>query len=216
MTMMAALVAAMGAPSAASGEPPATVDRLQARVEQLVASFPGTIGVFAHHEESGAEIAVNADRYFPMASTFKVPIMVQTFREVDAGRLSLDERFETRPDNRRLGSGLFTHMRSGLEPTLDDLLLLMIVVSDNQATDMILDRVPPATVTTGMRALGIDGIRVDRTVDGLLGIAKNALLFRHSETAWPRPRRCTRGTARASSTSPTLITRQGGGVIPGW
>lgn len=55
------------------------------------------------------------------------------------------------------------------QSTFYDLLLLMIVISDNQATDMVLDKVPPRTVTAGMRSLGIDGIRVDRTVEGLIG-----------------------------------------------
>jgi beta-lactamase class A len=165
----AAAVAFIATPYVVWADPPSTLERLQARVEQLVASFPGTIGVFAHHVQTGAEIAVNADRPFPMASTFKVPIMVQTFREIDAGRLSLDDRFETGPDNRRLGSGLLTQLQPGLNPTLHDLLLMMIVVSDNQATDMVLGLVPPAKVTAGMRELGIDGIRVDRTVDQLIG-----------------------------------------------
>ena len=145
-----------------SGEASDSLKRIQERVEQLARSFPGTVGVFAHHIETGAEIEVNADRPFPMASVYKIPIMVHTFREIDADRLSLGERIEIGENDRRLGSGLFTHMTPGLKPTLYDLMLFMIVVSDNEATDLILDRVKPANVTASMQEMGLKDIRVDR------------------------------------------------------
>ena len=104
-----------------------------------------------------------------MASVYKIAIMVHVFREVDAGRLSLAERIEITEADRRLGSGLLTHMTPGLKPTLYDLLLLMITISDNQATDMLLGRVGAANVTATLRQLGLKDIRVDRPTAELIG-----------------------------------------------
>lgn len=149
--------------------PQNTIARLQARVERLAHSFPGTIGVYARNIETGAEVAVNVDQLFPMASVYKVAIMVHVFREVDAGRLSLTERIVIRETDRRLGSGLLSYMTPGLNPTLYDLLLLMITISDNQATDMLLERVGAANVTATLRQLGLKDIRVDRSTAELIG-----------------------------------------------
>jgi beta-lactamase class A len=144
------------------------IHRLQARVEELARSFPGTIGVYARNIETGAEVGYKADELFPMASVYKIAIMVQVFREVDAGRLLLNDRIELGKPDRRLGSGLFTYMTPGLKPTLHDLLMMMIAVSDNEATDKLLSMVGAKNVTATLRALGIKDIRVDRPTSDLI------------------------------------------------
>jgi beta-lactamase class A len=144
------------------------IHRLQARVEELARSFPGTIGVYARNIETGAEAGYKADELFPMASVYKISIMVQVFREVDAGRLSLNDRIELGEPDRRLGSGLLTYMTPGLKPTLHDLLMMMITVSDNEATDKLLSMVGAKNVTATMKALGIKDIRVDRPTSTII------------------------------------------------
>jgi len=144
------------------------IQRLQARVEELSRSFPGTIGVYARNIETGAEVGYKADELFPMASVYKIAIMVQVFREVDAGRLSLNDRIELGTPDRRLGSGLITYMTPGLKPTLHDLLMMMITVSDNEATDKLLSMVGAKNVTATLRAIGIKDIRVDRPTSDLI------------------------------------------------
>lgn len=141
---------------------------LQVRLEQLARSFPGKIGIFARNVETGAEVGFNADEFFPMASTYKVPIMVQVFREVDAGHLSLDQRITISEGDRRLGSGILTHATPGLNPSLYDLLFMMITLSDNEATDLLVKRVGAAQVTATMRHFGIQNMRVDRTTEEVI------------------------------------------------
>lgn len=155
-------------PMRATEAKPGNVAVLQARVEQLVRSFPGKVGVFARHVESGQQVAYNGDDPFPMASTYKIAIMVEVFREGDAGRLSLDERVAMKDTDHRLGSGLPTWMKPGLNPTIYDLVLLMISVSDNEATDILLHRVGAANVTATLRQLGITDMRVDRTTQEIV------------------------------------------------
>ena len=141
---------------------------LESRIEQLARSFPGKVGVYARQVETGRAVAYGGDDLFPMASTYKVAIMVEVFREADEGRLSLDERVTTGEANRRLGSGLLSWMKPGLSPTIYDLVLLMISVSDNEATDILLHRVGPANVTATLRKLGIADMRVDRTTQEII------------------------------------------------
>jgi len=142
---------------------------LEQRLQTLAAEFPGKVGVFVRNADTGAEVAIHADEMFPMASTYKVAIMTQVFREVDAGRMSLDERVTLTEADRRAGSGLFLFMKPGLNPTIHDLLLLMITVSDNEATDLLLKRVGAANVTAMLRQLGIRDFRVDRSTEQIIG-----------------------------------------------
>ena len=157
-------------PAVTHGQTSATRSEvLQKRLAEVAASFPGKVGVFVRNVETGAEAGVNADEQFPLASTYKVAIMVQVFREAEAGRLSLSQRVTLGPGDRRLGSGLFPYMETGLNPTIHDLLLLMITVSDNEATDLLLKMVGAKNVTALLKQLGIDGMRVDRSTEEIIG-----------------------------------------------
>jgi len=78
------------------------------------------------------------DEPFPMASVCKTPILVDVHRKAVAGSVSLDKRIEFTEAARTPGSGLFNFFDAGLQPTLRDLTLMMIVVSDNAATDLVL------------------------------------------------------------------------------
>src|SRR5215472_4520284 len=108
---------------------PSRSEVLQKRLAEVAASFPGKVGVFVRNVETGAEAGLNADDQFPMASTYKVAIMTQVFREAEAGRIKLDERVTLTPADARLGSGLLPYFSPGLSPTIHDLLLLMITLS---------------------------------------------------------------------------------------
>ncbi|HMD08226.1 MAG TPA: serine hydrolase [Candidatus Acidoferrum sp.] len=154
--------------SSAQSEKHKGLDRLQSRVAELALSFPGTIGIYARNIETGAEVSYKADDRFPMASVYKIPIMVQVFREVDAGRLNLTDRIELTEADKRLGSGLFMYMTPGLKPTLHDLLTMMIVVSDNTATDRLLGIVGPKNVNAMLATLAIKDVRVDRSTSDII------------------------------------------------
>jgi beta-lactamase class A len=141
---------------------------LEERLNVLAASFPGKVGVYVHNVETGATVAINADTAYPMASTYKVPIMTQVFRQVDAGKIPLDERVTLKQSDLRPGSGLLQYFAPGVSPTIHDLMLMMITVSDNEATDILLNRVGAANVTAMLKELGIQNIRVDRTTEQII------------------------------------------------
>ncbi len=142
--------------------------RLHARLLEMATAFPGTMGIAVRDIKTGEEISVNGDRLFPMASVYKVPIMVEAFRQVEAKKFSLDDRIELGDEQRTLGSGVLTLLSNGLKPTIKDLITLMIILSDNEATDILLKKVGAENVTATMRLLGLNTIRVDRTTFELI------------------------------------------------
>lgn len=151
-----------------STKPVQNLERLRAHLQELASAFPGTMGVTVRDIATGQQISINGDKLFPMASAFKIPILVEVFRQVEAGKFSLDDRVELTADDRTLGSGILTLMSPGLKPTVHDLATLMIILSDNQATDMLLNKVGAENVTATMRKFGLNNIRVDRTTFELI------------------------------------------------
>ncbi len=154
--------------AAADDERCADLDCLRARIERLADEFPGRVGVYARALGTGETIEINADEAFPMASVAKIPILVQFFREVDAGRLDPTERIELTKADRVAGSGLLRHTTPGLAPSLGDLALFMIAISDNEAADALLARLGPDAVTQTMGGMGLSSIRVDRPIRRLI------------------------------------------------
>ena len=122
-------------------------------VAAIAARLGGTVGVAARNLASGAEVHIAADDLFPMASCFKIPVMVEVMRRVDAGTLRLDDRLTLTEADKSPGSTLI-HCHEGLRPSVRDLLYLMITLSDNTATDMLWRLVGLASVNETMRAAG--------------------------------------------------------------
>lgn len=145
--------------------------RLAAEVDRIAADLNGELGVGALHLETGRAIYLNGDVPFPMASTFKVPIAVQLFTLVDAGRMSLDAMIALQPGDLHPGSGVLTELFDdpGVSLSVRNLLELMLLISDNSATDVLLREVGGAdAVNARLAALGVQGIRVDRPTVGLI------------------------------------------------
>lgn len=132
-------------------------DRVYDSIATIAAGLGGTVGVAARNLASRAAVYVNADQVFPMASCFKIPVMVEVMRRVDAGALRLDDRLTLTEADKSPGSTLI-HCDAGLQPTVRDLLYLMITLSDNTATDMLWRRIGLGTVNDTMRDLGLQTI----------------------------------------------------------
>lgn len=147
------------------------LELLERELRSLSEVADGVVGVGVIHLESGQELYLNGDEPFPMASTVKVPVAVELLRRVDAGELRLDSMVAVRSGDISPGSGLLSRQFQypGVSLSLRNLTELMLLISDNSATDMVL-RIAggPNEVTGRMRALGVDGIRVDRSTTGLI------------------------------------------------
>ncbi len=141
---------------------------LQTHVEVLGAAVDGIVGVYARDLTSGAEVALNADMVFPLASVVKIPILYELYRQAEAGTIDLAARIPLAVDHLVPGSGVLQDLDPGLAPTVRDLATLMITVSDNVATDRILHLVGRAGVEATMRGLGLGSIAIPMTIRGIL------------------------------------------------
>ena len=150
---------------AASAPLLAADDHLQTEASRLAGITDGAVGIAAIHIESGRRFSFHGTDRFPMASTFKVPVAVQLLSRVDRGEVRLDEMVTIEPQDLHPGSGTLTALfnKPGVSLSVRNLLELMLLVSDNNAADIMLRMAGGAeAVTAKMRDLGLPGIRVDR------------------------------------------------------
>lgn len=111
------------------------------------------------HIETGEQLEINGSQPFPMASVFKIPILATAGKQLEQGKISLDDRVTLNEADKSVGSGILQFFQAGLNPTLRDLLTLMIIISDNTATDMSVDLLGGCDVVeTTMHALGLNDI----------------------------------------------------------
>jgi beta-lactamase class A len=127
----------------------------------------GVIGI-AVFGAAGELHARHGKRRFRAASTIKVPIMIEAYRQIEAGLLDSDGRHILRDGDRVPGSGVLSHLHAGLELTFGDLLILMITVSDNTATNLVLDRIGLDAVNATMQSLGMRDSILGRPMLGRL------------------------------------------------
>lgn len=137
---------------------------LETQIEQAIAASGAHMGVAMLHLEKGDEIMRHADESFPMASVLKIPVLVAAAREMDAGKFTLDDRWPLSVAEKNLGSGVLTFFDDSLLPTVRDLLTLMIIISDNTATDMLINRIGKETIVQRMRELGLNNIHLPLTI----------------------------------------------------
>ncbi len=106
-------------------------------------------------------LRLNPDAPFTAASVIKVPIMMTAFKEAREGRVRLDDAIVLRKEDKVGGSGVLFEFHSGLQLTLLDAIHMMIVVSDNTGTNLVIDAVGLETVNEYMKAAGCKGSRLE-------------------------------------------------------
>jgi beta-lactamase class A len=112
--------------------------------------------LFAKNLRQARASALNADQPVKTASVIKLPIMLEAFHQVRAGKRSMNEKLVLAAADRVSGSGVLPYLHPGLELTLEDAIVLMMVVSDNTATNLVLDPVGIPAVT-GQKPLLMHG-----------------------------------------------------------
>ena len=149
-------------PSGRPQEPPITL--LERNVQRITNGVRADWSVYAKSLDTGEELALNADAVMDTMSVIKVPLLVTAYRQIDAGKLSPAERISLDRAGKRFGTGVLRTLDDGLSLTLKDALTLMIIQSDNTATDMVFAKVGgPERVTATMRELGLDSITATGT-----------------------------------------------------
>jgi beta-lactamase class A len=142
---------------------------LQSLLARASTEFPGKAGIWVKHLTTGETAGVRDGEIFNSASVIKIPVLVLAFQLADKGALNLDERITIRKEDIRGGSGIFRYHDAGLQPTIRDVLLQMVITSDNTATDLAIAKVGGvARVNAWLKETGYaDGQRLVQTTGDL-------------------------------------------------
>ncbi|HWP99755.1 MAG TPA: serine hydrolase [Vicinamibacterales bacterium] len=165
VALVLALLAGAGArPAAQPQAPPSARERLLAELGRITRSLDAEWGIYAKAIETGEEIAIDADRRMDTMSVIKIPLMVEVFQQAKEGRIRLSDRYTLVEEDKLPGTGILRSLDPGATVTLRDLVTLMIIVSDNTATDVLYRLVGgPEAVNRRMQALGLRETRAPAT-----------------------------------------------------
>jgi beta-lactamase class A len=133
-------------------------------IQRLAKKFSGTFGVAAHDCATGAEIFYNADVVFPTASMVKLGILLELFRQREANQLSLDEQLTVHKADKTSGSGLLENMSDEVTLSLHDLAVLMNAISDNTATNVLIERLGIVNINRAMQEAGMSHTTLFRKI----------------------------------------------------
>lgn len=148
----------------ASAQPSDQSKSLNARIRAEIAPFQGKVFLFARNLDTGQTYSFNGDERVRTASTIKIAVMIEAFARVAEGRAKWTDELVLTKAARYAGSGILPELGDGLRLTLRDCVRLMMTLSDNTATNMVLDYLTTDAVNARMESLGFKYTRIMRRV----------------------------------------------------
>lgn len=161
-SIVVALLTPLPGVQAQASSPPA----LDARVRAEISPFKGKVSLFAKNLDTGEIYSFNGDERVRTASTIKVAVMIEAFTRVAEGHAKWTDELVLTKSARYGGSGVLPELSDGLRLTLRDCVNLMMVVSDNTATNLVLDYLTTDAVNSRMNTLGFKNTRIMRRIGG--------------------------------------------------
>jgi beta-lactamase class A len=144
------------------GEPPAT---LECRLLPLIKAHKGKVAIAVKHLDSSDSWYYHADDVMPTASLIKFPVMIEVYQQVAESKVKLSDMVTLREADKVPGSGILTyHFSEGATFPLRDAVRLMIVYSDNTATNLVLDKIGIAATAKRMEAWGFPNTKIHAKV----------------------------------------------------
>ena len=129
--------------------------QMQAKLQAIADGVDGTLGLVVEDLAGEHQFAVNAERQFTQASCIKTPILLEVLKQAHEGKLRLTDRRWVDRSNKTAGSGILAELGDHtVELSVEDLCVLMIVLSDNTATNMLIDLIGMENVTATMTEVG--------------------------------------------------------------
>lgn len=133
----------------------------------------GVMGYAIKDVKTGTVYFLNENEVFPQASSIKIAILLEVFKRAEEGTLKLDERIVLTPDKKVAGSGVLYYLGDpALGLSIKDICVLMVVLSDNTATNLLIDRVGMEAVNKRLDALGLPATRLKRRMMDLNAAAE--------------------------------------------
>ncbi len=139
---------------------------LDQRVRAEVAQFKGKVSLFAKNLDTGTVYELGGDDRVPTASTIKIAIMVEAFARVNDGKAKWTDELVLTKEKKVGGAGILGEFGDGLRLTLRDAVTLMMIMSDNTATNLVIDVLTADAVNARMESLGFRETRLMRRVFG--------------------------------------------------
>ncbi|MDF2569335.1 MAG: per1 [Sporomusa sp.] len=131
------------------------MEGLNQKIQAVLAKYSCRSGIVIINLSNGTRLELHPEMVFPAASMIKVPIMIEVMRQAAAGTLSLDQMFEITDDVKTEGAGILKELRSGAPMTVRELVTLMIILSDNTATNVLINLVGMNAINTTVTGLGL-------------------------------------------------------------
>lgn len=160
-TVAAVVLLAVAAPVRASEKEKVLIDRLRTRLEGIAASLDGVLAVSLRDEKTGAAIDLHAAEPFPLASSIKLAVLYELYRQAEEGRIDLAE-VTTPPLPRAGGGGVLQELGGRVSLTWRDVAVMMMGWSDNEATNLLIAKVGMDAVNRRLDALSLPAVRLRR------------------------------------------------------
>ena len=128
---------------------------LKSDLEQMIAKHQGHVALYAKNLKTGDTIAINADEAVQTASVIKLPVIIEAFYQAKAGKLDLTKKLNLTKQEQVPGSGILAYIQPDVTLSVLDTITLMMIVSDNTATNMTLDQVGIPNVNARIAAMGL-------------------------------------------------------------
>jgi beta-lactamase class A len=129
--------------------------QLNRQLLSIAAAHQGKVALYAHNLKTGQTSSIEPDQPVKTASVIKMGILLDAAEQIRAAQASLAEKIVLTHENQVAGSGVLGQLTAPLSLTLGDVLHLMVVVSDNTATNMAIDRLGLAHIDATLRAAGL-------------------------------------------------------------
>jgi beta-lactamase class A len=142
----------------------ARAETLAERLLPLIQAHKGKVGLAVKHLTTGEEFYYHSDDPMPTASLIKVAVMVETYRQAAEKKVDLEQKLTLRDEDRVPGSGILTQLTPGLTLTLRDAVRLMMALSDNTATNLVLDTIGLGATAETMERLGYPNTKIHSKV----------------------------------------------------
>jgi len=147
-----AVLALLLAPASSHAQEDPQLDK---QLHSIAAAHHGKLAVYAHNLRTGQTASLSPDLPVKTASTIKLGILLDAAEQIRAGKATLAEKLVLNHDNQVEGSGVLAQLNTPLALTLQDTLTLMVILSDNTATNMAIDRLGLSHIDATLKAAGL-------------------------------------------------------------
>lgn len=135
---------------------------LRDRLKALLDNVPGNVGFYYKDLITGETIGFNENNSFIAASVIKIPVFIEILRQIKEGKINEDDLVEVKRQDKVPSCGALTYMHDGLQVTIEDLYTLMIIHSDNTATNILIKMVGIENTNNTLRELGCNTTTLNR------------------------------------------------------